>query len=58
MFLGPTHVCECQKNDAVWRFDKGVITDDDRLPVKSLYFSDTDDPGEMGYFTLGPLICY
>ena len=58
MLAGPTHVCQCQKNDAVWRFDEGVITDDDRLPVKSLYLSDTDDRGEMGYFTLGPLICY
>ena len=58
MLVGPTHVCECQKNDAAWRFDEGVITDDDRLPVKSLYLSDTDELGEMGYFTLGPLICF
>ena len=58
MLVGPTHVCECQKNDAVWRFDEGVITDDDRLPVKGLYLSDTDGAAEMGYFTLGPLICF
>ena len=58
MLVGPTHVCQCQKNDLAWRFDEGVITDDDRLPVKSLYLSDTDAANEMGYFTLGPLICY
>ena len=58
MLVGPTHVCECQTNDAVWRFDEGVITDDERLPVQSLYLSDTDASGEMGYFTLGSLICY
>ena len=58
MLIGPKHLCECQKNDLVWRFDEGVITDDSRLPVKSLYLIDTEEAAEMGYFTLGPLICY
>ena len=58
MIAGAKHSCECEMNDGVWRFDEGVINDDSRLPVKSLYFIDTNDPSEMGYFTLGPLICY
>ena len=58
MLVDSGHKCQCEKNDAVWRFDEGIITEDDRLPVKGVYFSDTDDPGEMGYFTFGPLICY
>ena len=65
LFAGENHKCQCEKNDAVWRFDEGVITDDSsvitddsRLPVQSLFFIDTDAANEMGYFTLGPLICY
>ena len=55
---GPSEACECEMNDAEWRFDEGTITNGSRLPVKNLYFSDTNELGELGYFTLGPLICY
>ena len=57
-FVGSSDACECEKNDEVWRFDEGTITDDSRLPIKSLHFMDTDDSGEYGYFSLGPLICH
>ena len=56
--LGESHFCECESNDQVWRHDEGTITDNHLLPVTGLYFSDTDKVHEMGFFTLGPLICY
>ena len=55
---GATHFCECEFNDNVWRYDEGTITENQLLPVTGLYFSDTDKVNEMGFFTLGPLICY
>ena len=57
ILLGETHFCECESNDQVWRHDEGTITDNHLLPVTGLYFSDTNDFGENGFFTLGPLIC-
>ena len=51
------HFCECESNDNVWRYDEGNITDNQLLPVTGLYFSDTDGANEMGFFTVGPLVC-
>ena len=53
----PSFFCECESNDLVWRHDEGTITNNQLLPVTGLYFSDTDGSQEMGFFTLGPLIC-
>ena len=56
--------CNCDKNDAVWREDSGLLTDKDHLPVKELRFGDTGTHGpnnvadEKGYHTLGKLKCY
>ena len=55
---GGSHFCECESNDEVWRHDEGTIRNNQLLPVTGLYFSDTDGAKEMGFFTLGPLICY
>ena len=57
ILLDSNHFCECESNDKVWRHDEGTITDNHLLPVTGLYFSDTDEAHEMGFFTLGPLIC-
>jgi len=58
-------VCNCDKNDAEWRDDSGLLTDKTRLPVKQLRFGDTggDDVNngedkEHGYHTLGKFKCY
>ena len=56
--------CNCDKNDAEWREDSGLLTDKDHLPVKELRFGDTGTYGpnnvadEKGYHTLGKLKCY
>ena len=51
-------VCNCDKNDYVWREDSGLLTDKTKLPVKQLRFGDTGDSGEQGYHTLGKLKCF
>ena len=53
--------CNCDKNDAVWREDSGLLTDKTQLPVKQIRFGDTtefDGHDEKGYHTLGKLKCY
>ena len=54
----PSDVCNCDKNDDVWREDSGLLTDKSRLPVKQLRFGDTGHSGEQGYHTLGNLKCF
>jgi len=49
--------CNCDKNDAVWREDSGLLTDKTHLPVKQLRFGDASGPAQ-GYHTLGKLKCY
>jgi len=57
----PSQACNCDKNDAVWREDSGLLTDKSALPVKELKLGDTgvfDGIDEKGYHTLGKLKCY
>ena len=53
----PSRGCNCDKNDAKWREDSGLLTDKTRLPVKQLRFGDAAG-SEKGYHTLGKLKCY
>ena len=53
----PSHACNCDKNDHVWREDSGLLTDKSTLPVKELRFGDTGTY-EKGYYTLGKMKCY
>ena len=56
-----SHPCNCDKNDAEWREDSGLLTDKTQLPVKTLRFGDTGingDVDEKGYYTLGKFKCY
>ena len=50
-------VCNCDKNDSVWREDSGMLADKTKLPVKQLRFGDTHG-SDQGYHTLGKLKCY
>ena len=50
-------LCNCDKNDNVWREDSGLLTDKTKLPVKQLRFGDVSS-GEEGYHTLGKLKCF
>ena len=50
--------CNCDKNDAEWREDSGLLTDKTHLPVKQLMFGDTGHANEQGYHTLGKFKCY
>jgi len=50
--------CNCDKNDNVWREDRGLLTDKTHLPVKQLRFGETGGNREQGYHTLGKLKCY
>ena len=57
----PSKVCNCDKNDAVWREDSGLLTDKSAPPVKQLRFGDTGvfhGIDEKGYHLLGKLRCY
>jgi len=58
----PSQACNCDKNDALWREDSGLLTDKTALPVKELRFGDTgtytDGTDEKGYHTLGKFKCY
>ena len=54
----PDRGCNCDKNDAVWREDSGLLTDKTKLPVKQLRFGDTGGSNEKGYHTLGKFKCY
>ena len=57
----PSYWCNCDKNDAVWREDSGLLTEKSALPVKELRIGDTgvyEGVDEMGYHTLGKLRCY
>ncbi|KAL9968867.1 hypothetical protein ACROYT_G021009 [Oculina patagonica] len=54
----PSRVCNCDKNDNVWREDSGLLTGKTHLPVAQLRFGDTGYGGEQGYHTLGKLKCY
>ena len=58
----PERPCNCDKNDAEWREDSGLLTDKARLPVKQLRFGDTgyakNNLSEQGYHTLGKFKCY
>ena len=51
-------LCNCDKNDKVWREDSGLLTDKRHLPVKQLRFGDTMAVDEQGYHTLGKFKCY
>ncbi|KAL9979529.1 hypothetical protein ACROYT_G017205 [Oculina patagonica] len=54
--------CNCDKNDAVWREDSGLLTNKSHLPVMQLRFGDVgtinNKIDEQGYHTLGKLKCY
>ena len=58
----PSQVCNCDKNDKVWREDSGLLTDRSALPVKEVRFGDTgvysDGTDEKGFNTLGKLRRY
>ena len=53
-----SRVCNCDKNDYVWREDSGLLTDKSHLPVKRLKFGDTGHSDEKGYHTLGKFKCH
>ena len=54
--------CNCDKNDAQWRADSGLLTDKSTLPVTQLRFGDVGisnhGHNERGYHTLGKFKCY
>ena len=52
-----SEVCNCDKNDNVWREDSGLLTDKTKFPVKQLGFGDVSSV-EEGYHTLGKLKCF
>ena len=54
----PGYGCHCDRDDNVWREDRGFLTTKSHLPVMQLRFGDTTPPVELGYHTLGKLRCY
>ncbi|KAK3745486.1 hypothetical protein QZH41_007549 [Actinostola sp. cb2023] len=51
--------CNCDANKDFWLEDSGLLNYKEDLPVISLRFGDVGDvPDELGYHTLGKLICY
>ena len=51
-------ICNCEKNDNVWRQDDGWLTDKEDLPVTAISVSDTGSSIEKATVTLGPLTCW
>ena len=51
-------ICNCEKNDKVWRQDDGWLTDKEDLPVTAISVSDTGHNKEKARITLGPLTCW
>ena len=50
--------CNCDINDNVWRVDEGYLTDKENLPIAEVRFGDAGDSTDnLGYHTVGPLIC-
>ena len=48
--------CNCDKDNGQWHEDSGIVTDKSLLPIKRLFFGDTQAQSE-GKLTVGPLIC-
>lgn len=53
----PQDRCNCDRNGPPETSDEGFLTDRTKLPVIELQFGDNGDRGEVGWHTLGPLIC-
>ncbi|XP_056376863.1 uncharacterized protein LOC130273681 isoform X2 [Hyla sarda] len=54
----PDKLCNCDSNDNIWRTDDGFLRDKTALPIRAVYFGDTNDfPLEMAYHTIGKLRC-
>ncbi|XP_013392548.1 uncharacterized protein LOC106160472 [Lingula anatina] len=49
--------CSCTQNDAVWRKDSGYLQEKNILPIVQTRINDIDGGDEMGFETLGPLVC-
>ena len=47
----------CRANDANWRTDDGVVTDQDLLPVTKYWYGDTGGGSEDTRIVLKPLVC-
>jgi hypothetical protein len=47
----------CKANDASWRKDDGVVTDQDLLPVTKYWYGDTGSSSEDTRIVLKPLVC-
>ncbi|ESO92406.1 hypothetical protein LOTGIDRAFT_80011, partial [Lottia gigantea] len=54
----PGLLCNCDMNDATWREDSGYITFKNDLPVTEFLAGDTEDFNEVGYITVGELMCH
>ncbi|KAG9474253.1 hypothetical protein GDO78_004522, partial [Eleutherodactylus coqui] len=54
----PRYFCNCDADHAQWRYDKGLLTFRDHLPVTQVVVGDTNRSGSEAWFSLGPLRCY
>ncbi|XP_013420282.1 uncharacterized protein LOC106180733 [Lingula anatina] len=49
--------CACMANDVVWRESAGYLQEKVVLPIVNTRISDIDGTNEMGFETLGPVVC-
>ena len=49
--------CNCNKNDYVWRSDRGYVTEMFRLPLTKVCIGETGDSDEEMSFKIGPVEC-
>ncbi|XP_069808570.1 contactin-associated protein 1 isoform X2 [Dendropsophus ebraccatus] len=54
----PKHFCNCDADHSQWRYDKGLLTFRDHLPVTQIVVGDTNRTGSEAWFSVGPLRCY
>ncbi|XP_040293573.1 contactin-associated protein 1 [Bufo bufo] len=54
----PRHFCNCDADHLQWRYDKGLLTFRDHLPVTQVVVGDTNRSSSEAWFSVGPLRCY
>ncbi|XP_053309785.1 contactin-associated protein 1 [Spea bombifrons] len=54
----PNLFCNCDADHLQWRYDKGILSYRDHLPVTQVVVGDTNRSSSEAWFSVGPLRCY
>ncbi|XP_029429832.1 contactin-associated protein 1 [Rhinatrema bivittatum] len=56
--VDPQFFCNCDADQPQWRYDKGILSFRDHLPVTQVVVGDTNRTNSEAWFSVGPLRCY